>query len=248
MRIPFYRIAVFGDSESGRFLSPRLHTWEGSGARLVASPPAFLYLIYGGRYRLGFSLCSTRVGCISEEEEEEGALVYSDYVNLQPEATPLCDPPELEGGNSSAASVLVNPPTVRGMRAAFRFAFSPCAPLLPYDEANVTLHSSVSREECGTGSTTVLEDRRPLEESSAGGHVVVVYQTPDLEVRKTECRTVQCTGTLLTWVTCGDVSIRPSRPIAETVGARPPLAVPIPSPSGSSIATVGCSGEFCITS
>jgi hypothetical protein len=53
---------------------------------------------------------------------------------------------------------------------------------------------------------------------------------------------------LLTWVTCGDVSIRPSRPNAETVCARPQLAVPISSPSGSSIFAVGCSGEFCIAS
>ena len=169
------RILVSGDEASRRYLHPGPHSWAGSAARLLATPPPFFpYLIYGGRYRLGFANCGTG-NC------DSASVVYSDYVNLQPEVLAHCDPAGF-AGNSSILEV--DTPAVQGLSALFRFAFSPCSPVQPYDEANVTLHSSQRREECGTpGTSPVLQDRLALERSTNGGSAVIVYQTPELQVK-----------------------------------------------------------------
>ena len=172
-----------GDAASNRFIHPELHSWAGLTDRLLAAPPSFPYLIYGGRYRLSFAVCESAEDHGSPcGREESGGLVYSDYVNLQPEVLPHC---AFAGFQGNASLIEMDAPSLGGMRATFRFAFSPCSPLLPYDAANVTLYSSVRSEECGgAGATAVLMDRLPLEKSTNGGYAVIFYRTPELEVRK----------------------------------------------------------------
>lgn len=180
-----YRILLLGDAGSQQFLHPTLHVWVGSTSRLLATPPPFFpYLIYGGRYRLAFALCGTAGHTSSSagscnSSEEDDSLVYSDYVNLQPEVRPHCSPAGFEG---NASLIETDTPTVGGMKVIFRFAFSPCSPVQPYDEVNVTLYSSARREECGTvGAAPVMEDRLQLEKSTNGQDAIVAYQTPELE-------------------------------------------------------------------
>jgi len=167
-----------GDAASQRFLHPALHSWAGTAERLLAAPPSFPYLIYGGRYRMSFAVCDNS----AEDNDNNCDPVYSDYVNLQPEVLSHC---AFAGFQGNASLVEKDVPSVAGTSVTFRFAFSPCSPLLPYDAANVTLYSSVRSEECGgPGAAAVLQDRLPLEKSTNGGLAVIFYKTPELEVRK----------------------------------------------------------------
>jgi hypothetical protein len=47
---------------------------------------------------------------------------------------------------------------------------------------------------------------------------------------------------LLTWDTCVDAPIGPSRPIAGTAGGHRPLALLLPSPTHAALAAAVCSG------
>jgi hypothetical protein len=169
-----FRILVSGDEESRRYLHPGTHSWQGSAAQLLAAPLHFPYLIYGGRYRIGATSCGPVEDC------QLASMVFSDYINLQPEVFSHCDQ---SGVAANSSLIEVDSPVVEGLTVLFRFAFSPCSPLLPYDAANVTLYSSVRREECGTGAASILQERQPLDKSTNDGHAIIVYQTPELEVR-----------------------------------------------------------------
>ncbi len=50
---------------------------------------------------------------------------------------------------------------------------------------------------------------------------------------------------ILTWGTCVDVSIGPSRPIVETAGDRQPLPSLVPSPTRTVLTTAVSSGVDC---
>ena len=78
-----------GDSLSAKYIHPVLHTWRGPAEQLVrAAPPAFQYVVYGGRYQLLISLCHTGAGSGGREECQQE--IETGYVSVQSELFPEC--------------------------------------------------------------------------------------------------------------------------------------------------------------
>ena len=168
-----YRVSVVGDADSQDYVNPWEHTWEGSSASLVARPPVFHYLIFGGRYRVEFAVCELgRPRCDSAE------AVSSDYINIQSEMRPGC----IEGANNSSRPN-TQVPSVEGMSGRFRFSFTPCSDILPYDGANITLYESTTKEECGTTTTPLLSDMVPVSEDK-DRNALIDFRSPEVEVRE----------------------------------------------------------------
>lgn len=172
-----YQISVSGDDGSDQYLDSSIHSWRGGADDLKDGTPTFLYLIYGGRYRLEFARCGLP-GC-----REEGK-VYSDFVNLQSQVYPWCSS-ESFVGNSTFLEL--DTPTVQGMSATFTFSFSPCSPVLDYDTANVTLFSSELEEDCGQRSSPVIYAEVVPVILNQLGNALVSYQSPQLKGDKFYC-------------------------------------------------------------
>ena len=164
-----YRISVVGDAVSQDFLHPWDHVWEGSTAALVAAPPVFNYLIFGGRYRLEFALCS---------ETNCDVVVYSDYINIQSELRSWCESDLEDRDNSSR--VETSAPHVEGTRGLFRFSFVPCSDVQVYDSANITMYEASAKEECG--SKPVHQQTLPVHEGEEGNGLID-FRSPEVQVK-----------------------------------------------------------------
>lgn len=175
-----YQVSVSGDETSRQYLDPFLHSWQGEAGQLDTAPPVFTYLVYGGRYRLGFSRCGAKQG-------ECGDQVYSDYVNLQSHVFPWCSANSFPG-NSTVLQI--DSPTVEGMSAVFQFSYSPCSPVVDYDVANVTLFSSDEKDQCGSESGRVIyKEVVPVLEVEEG-IAAVSYRSPQVKGDQYYCVSV----------------------------------------------------------
>jgi len=210
-----YRISVVGDAVSQDFLHPWDHVWEGSTAALVAAPPVFNYLIFGGRYRLEFALCS---------ETNCDVVVYSDYINIQSELRSWCESDLEDRDNSSR--VETSAPHVEGTRGLFRFSFVPCSDVQVYDSANITMYEASAKEECG--SKPVHQQTLPVHEGEEGNGLID-FRSPEVQGDNFYCVSVR-----LNHISCHLAAVDPptfcrleSEPV--WIRSRPWMARLIPS-------------------
>jgi hypothetical protein len=71
-------------------------------------------------------------------------------------------------------------------------------------------------------------------------HTDKTYEKTETAAARKEVRLEQW-DTVLTWDTYGETSVGPSRPTAEAVGNRRPLASPVSAPTGGASDASGCS-------
>ena len=166
-----YEVSVVGDIQSQPYLLEDLHSWQGSGADLVTSPPTFPYLIYGGQYRLQVTHCGA--GGQPDQLCSEGqhtTTVFSNFISVDESSSNDSESCSNRESNSSL--------TLSDNTAVFQLNFSPCSSVLEYDTANISIYSDNSTDQCG--STLVLTQTVSVnysQESGAGG---VRYQSPRL--------------------------------------------------------------------
>ena len=192
-----------GDSLSAKYIHPVLHTWRGPAEQLVrAAPPAFQYVVYGGRYQLLISLCHTGAGSGGREECQQE--IETGYVSVQSELLPECqqnnDAAEFWRENTddefpavSTDSTTDIPPMVQGSSATFQFTYRPCSRPQAYDTANVSMYevaggsSEASCLELVGGnwreSGAMIVARETVQVTgNPGGNTNITYTSPRVQV------------------------------------------------------------------
>lgn len=183
-----YLVSLVGDTHSQPFLLAGLHSWEGVAAELVANPPTFTYLIYGGRYRLQLTHCGHSPAC---SQATDTKTVFSDFVNIQASVEPECRSGAAAVANSSAELLGREQAGVAAEgRAEFRLSYSPCSAVQPYDEAAVSLYSAVSMEECGPAGLALVSATVPVTRGPAG-QAALLYTAPSLPGDRYYCLLAQ---------------------------------------------------------